>query len=76
MEQMEVNRNHPVLKQIDEWEQKSIDQFTETADKIRQQLLTNISKHLTNLSTTLTNITHELNQAHENDDYFKRDLNE
>jgi hypothetical protein len=75
-EQMEANRNHPLLKQIDEWEQKAIDQIHQNADEIRQQLLTILSKHQKNLSTTLTSITHELNQARENDDYFERDLNE
>jgi tRNA A37 N6-isopentenylltransferase MiaA len=65
-EQMKANRNHSLLKQIDKWEQKAVDQIHQTADEIRQQLLTIISKHQKNLSATLTSITHELNQAHEN----------
>jgi hypothetical protein len=75
-EKMETNTNHPLLKQIDEWEQKAVNQIHQTADEIRQQLLTIICKRLKNLSTTLTNITHELSQARENNDYLERDLNE
>jgi len=76
MEKMEENANHPVTKQLDEWEKQSVYKIHQTADEIRKELQTVISKHKKNLSSILTNITHELNQARENDDYFETDLNE
>lgn len=77
IEQMgEKLNHHPLIKQIDQWEQQSIDKIHQTANEIRQQLKITISKYTKNLSIILTDLTQELNQAHKNYAYLETDLNE
>ncbi|CAF0847768.1 unnamed protein product [Adineta steineri] len=75
-EQLKETDNHPLIKQIYEWEQNSINKIQKTATIIRTQLQIIISKHIENLSVDLTKFTNELNQAREVDDYFETELNE
>jgi len=74
MEQTTEPRLDPLMKQIDEWEQQSIDRIHRVADDTRKQLQNTIKEHTTKLNQALTKIADELCKAREDDDFFETDL--
>ncbi len=70
MEQTKEPRHHPLMKQINEWEQQSIDKIRHTADDARKQLQNTINEHATKLTEALMKIADELRRAREDDDFF------
>jgi hypothetical protein len=74
MEQMVEPRLHPLMKQIDEWEQQSINKIHRAADDARKQLRNTINEHTTKLTEALTNIADELRKGREDDNFFETDL--
>jgi len=74
MEQTTEPQLHPLMKQIDEWEQQSIDKIHRTADDARKQLRNTINEHTTKLTEALTKIADELCKAREDDNFFETDL--
>ncbi len=74
IDQTREPRRHPLIKQIDEWEEQSINTIRRSADDARQQLRTTINDHATKLTEALTKIAQELRKAREDDDFFETDL--
>jgi hypothetical protein len=74
IEQTTESRLHPLMKQIDEWEQQSIDSIHRAADDARKQLRNTISEHTTKVTQALTTIADELCKAREDDGFFETDL--
>ena len=73
-EQTKDPRSHPLMKQIDDWEQQSIDKIHRSANDARQQLQKTINEYSTELTNKLTKIAEELRKAREDDDFFETDL--
>jgi hypothetical protein len=67
-------QQHSLMKQIDEWEQKSIDKIRRTADDVRKQLQITINEHTSKLTDALVEIANELRKAREDNDFFESDL--
>jgi hypothetical protein len=74
IEQTTESRLHPLMKQIDEWEQQYIDNIHRAADDARKKLRNTISEHTTKVTRALTTIADELCKAREDDNFFETDL--
>ncbi|CAF1084839.1 unnamed protein product [Adineta steineri] len=67
---------HPLMEQIDKWEQESITKIHQAADDARKQILTIICTHRTQVTDNLAVLTQELSRARDEDDYVETELNE
>lgn len=82
--------NHPLVMDIQRWEENSIRKIRQTAEELRQQIERSFQmqrgkrrkkrkhffndRHLENVSTTLKNLSQRLTKAREEDDYIETDL--
>ena len=66
----------PLMKQIDEWEQTSIEKIRQTANDARQQLLNISNKHIDHMKETLEHLTQQLKKARDDDCFFESQLKE
>ena len=73
-EHMKDVQLHPLMKQIDQWEQESIEKIRRSADKTRQDLRKIIDEHLNQLLERLAKVAEELRKAREDEEYFETDL--
>ena len=73
-EHREKPNTHPLIKQINQWEQQSIEKIRETADNRRKELLTVIDRHTKRVSDDLIQVTEEVNTARNENDYVETDL--
>jgi hypothetical protein len=76
IQQMAEPRQHSLMKQIDEWEQQSIDKIHLVAKNTRQQLQKIIGQHTSKLNEVLAKIAHDLRKAREDGDFFETDVKE
>ncbi|CAF3027549.1 unnamed protein product [Rotaria sp. Silwood2] len=80
--QQNINENttkpqlHPLMKQIDEWEQQSMNKIRQAADEARKQLLSIIEKHMDNIKKSLGLLTEQLNKARVDDEFVETDIKE
>ena len=65
---------HPLIRRVDEWEQRSINKIRQAAKDARRQLLGIIGTQRTQVTNDLVSFTAELSTARENDDYVETDL--
>lgn len=65
---------HPLMGQIDLWEQESIDKIQEAAYNARKELLVILGAHRVKVTNELKHLTAELNIARINDDFVETDL--
>ena len=65
---------HPFIKQIDEWEKKSIASIRQRAKELRQQLLQSGAGHSSELSQKLRQLSEQSNEAREHDSFSETDL--
>jgi hypothetical protein len=75
-EQAKKSSHHPLMKQIDEWEQASTEKIHQTAKDARKQLLDIINKHTDTMKETLECVTQQLKKARDDDHFFETDLKE
>ncbi|CAF4194042.1 unnamed protein product, partial [Adineta steineri] len=73
-EQSAKPENLTLIKQIDEWEQDSIDKIRQTANEARQTILQHSTKYLTDLETKLNTLTKELRESRAENDFVEADL--
>jgi hypothetical protein len=66
--------SHPLIKQIDEWEQKSIASIQQRAKELRQELLQFGTVHRSELSQKLRQLSEQSNEAREYDSFSETDL--
>jgi hypothetical protein len=66
--------SHPFIKQIDEWELRSIDMIHQTADETRNQYYNVIGKFKNQISKVLESVTQELTKFREDDTFVDSDL--
>ncbi|CAF4214557.1 unnamed protein product [Adineta steineri] len=73
-EQSTKPENQTLVKQIDEWEQDSIDKIRQTASEARKLLLKHTSKYLTEIETKLNILTKQLRESRAENDFIEADL--
>ncbi|CAF3868788.1 unnamed protein product [Rotaria sp. Silwood1] len=69
-------RQHPLMKQIDEWEQRSIEKIQQTANDARKHLLNVIEQHMDNIKNSLTLLTQQLSKLRDDDAFLEIDIKE
>ncbi|CAF1187776.1 unnamed protein product [Rotaria sp. Silwood1] len=74
-EQMEKSSDHQLMKQIDQWEENSIEKIHQIANDARKQLLNIIEKHMDKLKNDLEYLRQELKKARDDEHFFENDLN-
>ncbi|CAF3643165.1 unnamed protein product [Rotaria sp. Silwood1] len=67
---------HPLMKEIDEWEQQSMDKIRQVADDARKQLLSIIGKHMDNIKISLGLLAEQLQKARTDDEFVETDIKE
>jgi hypothetical protein len=65
---------HPLMKQIDAWQNKSINTILEIADEYRNKVRDEIRKLSEKTTNILEPVSQELNKSRENDTYVEGDL--
>ncbi|CAF1222741.1 unnamed protein product [Didymodactylos carnosus] len=68
------SRCHPLIQQIDQWEQNSIKKIQQSADDARQQVLNLLDLHIDEMGKTLESFTQQLAKARNNDNFVEADL--
>jgi len=76
LEQTKKFVDHPLMKQIDKWENESIEKIHQTAKKAREDLLFIIEKHTNEIKQDFVDLTKELKTARNNDQFFENNLKE
>ena len=75
-EKITDSRKHPLIEQIDEWENESIDKVRQTAEEVRQILTKHTAELNTKLEDRLSKLTNQLRQSREAKDFFETELNQ
>jgi len=65
---------HPLMKEIDQWEQKSIEKIQKAAKDARKQLLNLLGTITDNVTPMLESLTKELTKARDDDTFVETDL--
>jgi len=66
--------SHPLIKQINEWEQESIARIQQKSKELREELLQLTTVHLDELSKKLRHLSEKLNEGREHDSFVETDL--
>ncbi len=75
-EQTKNLSNHPSMKEIDQWEQASIEKIHQAANDVRKQLASLMNEHMSKLKEALALLTQQLKTARDDDHFFETDLKE
>lgn len=67
--------SHPLTKQINDWEENSINKARQKANEIRKELIPLITVHTTKISKQLQELSKQLSLGQEHDDFIETDLN-
>jgi hypothetical protein len=67
-------QKHPLILQIDKWEEDSIYKIRQAAEETRLLIVTYINEHITLLDQKLVKLTDQLRQSREEDDIIETDL--
>lgn len=73
-ERIENVEAHPLIEQIDRWEQKSIRKIQKTAEQARQSVLTHSNDHMQKIDRNLKCLTEQLRNSREDDDIIETDV--
>lgn len=76
VEQQSQPECHPLLREIDVWEENSIEKIHQAAEEAREQLLIIVDQYRTKVAESLTHLTYELTKARHDNDYIETDLKE
>jgi chromosome segregation ATPase len=66
--------SHPLIKQINEWEQESIAKIQQKAKELRQEIFQLATVHLNELSKKLQYLSEKLKEGREYDSFVETDL--
>jgi hypothetical protein len=70
----EESNSHPLIKQINEWENQSIEKIHQTAIDARKQVLNAFKQFASNAIITMKNLTEELTKAQNAENFFETDI--
>src|SRR5271170_7065754 len=68
------SKQHPLIKQINRWEEESTHQIRQTAEEARQLVLQHIVDHTAQIEIRLKKLTDQLRQGRQENDFFETDL--
>jgi len=74
LQQITKSVDHPLIKEIDAWENDSIEKIHQRANDARKELLFIIEKHTKKIQEDFQYLTEELKKARNNDQFFENDL--
>jgi hypothetical protein len=70
-----IHRNkHPLIQQINKWEQESIQKIKETAEETRQLLVKHTNNNITDIEQKLNQLTNQIRLSREENDIIETDL--
>jgi len=69
-------KKRPLIQQLDQWEEDSINKIKQTAQQCRQRLINYTNKFLINLETRLSDITKQIKQVNQENLFNETDLEE
>ena len=75
-DQITDSQKHPLIEQIDKWENKSINKIRQTAEEMRQLLIKHTTELNIKLEDRLSKLTNQLRQSRETKDFFETELNQ
>jgi hypothetical protein len=73
-QQIANSDSHPLIKQIDEWENESIVKIQQKATELRQELLQLTTVHSDDLSTKLRDLSEKMKEGREHESFVETDL--
>lgn len=73
-EQISKPQKHALLRQIDQWEQESINKIRETAQETRQLLMQHTTKYFNEMEVKLDKLTRQLRESRQENDFIETDL--
>ncbi|CAF1599270.1 unnamed protein product, partial [Adineta ricciae] len=68
------SQKHPLINEIDRWEQHSINLIRKTAEEARQKMQKHTTEHLSKMEKKLNDLTKQLREGREDDDFVEIDL--
>jgi hypothetical protein len=74
-EQINNKKHHPLIKQIDKWEEDSIKKIQQTAKECREILFQHTNENIHQLEINFNKLTDEIRQIREENDFNEIDLN-
>jgi hypothetical protein len=75
-EKITDSRKHPLIEQVDKWENESINKVRHTAEELRQILIKHTAELNTKLEGRLSKLTDQLRLSREAKDFFETELNQ
>jgi chromosome segregation ATPase len=69
-------QKHPLIQQINQWEQDSIRKIQQTAREAKELIIKHTTRHRTKIETKLTKLTDQLRESREENDFIETDLNQ
>jgi len=76
IEQKEDSKKHPLIQQVDHWEEDSINKIKQTADECRQTLIKYTNKYIIEIENKLNNLAKQLKQTRQENQFNEIDLNQ
>lgn len=73
-EQIAETQKHPLVQQIDQWENESIKKIQQTAEEARELLRQHTTAHVKRVEIMLSNLTDQLRQGRGDNDFVETDL--
>jgi len=73
-EQKTNPKNHSLIKQINKWEEDSIEKIQKTAEHCRQLVIQHLTEHTNQIEINLAKLTDELKQTRQDNDFDEIDL--
>jgi sugar lactone lactonase YvrE len=75
-EQNDDSQKHPLIQQINKWEQDSIKKIQQTADEARQLIFKYTNEHINKIEVKLAKLTDQLRENRQENDFVETDLNQ
>jgi transposase-like protein len=69
-------QQHPLIQQINQWEQDSIRKIEQTAKEAKELILKHTAGQTTKIESKLTKLTDQLREDREENDFIETDLNQ
>ena len=73
-EQIEQPNNHDLIQQINQWEQRSIDEIQQTAKQNRQLIFKQMNEHFQNIEIDLNRLTDQIKETRQESDFNELNL--
>jgi chromosome segregation ATPase len=76
IQQITEPHKHPLMQQVDQWEQETINKVKKIAEETRKRLLNYTNRHTSTIKLELDSLTDRLKQSRQEIDFMETNLNE